>query len=71
MGLDVDYIAGHTAVEEMEKMLSNTPHGKREAIADRLIEMAEMLKAELKAESKKPTEERTKKAVNGINNVKT
>ena len=43
MGLDVDYIAAHQSIEELEKMLSDVPHGKREKIADEIIEFVESM----------------------------
>lgn len=44
MGLDVDYIAGKRAVEELEILLSNQQHGEREVIADEIIEFVEHMK---------------------------
>ena len=34
MGMDLDYIAAKQTLEQMEKLLANQPHGKREKIAD-------------------------------------
>jgi len=50
MGLDVDYIAAKKAVEKIEKTLENVPHGKREKIADDIIEFSEKLKEKYKKE---------------------
>ncbi len=44
MGLDVDYIAAHQSIEELEKLLSDEPHGEREKIADEIIEFVEKMK---------------------------
>ena len=44
MALDVDYIAAKQAIEKPEKILSDQPHGKREKIADEIIEFVEMMK---------------------------
>lgn len=41
MGLDVDYIAGKQAIEKLEKLLSDQPHGEREKIADEIIELVD------------------------------
>jgi hypothetical protein len=38
MGLDVDYIAAREAIERLEDILSDQPHGKREKIADEIID---------------------------------
>lgn len=43
MGLDIDYIAAHQAIEKIEKLLSNVKHGEREEIANKIIEFAEKL----------------------------
>ena len=42
--MDVDYIAGKQAIEELEKLLSNQEHGEREQIADDIIEFVEKMK---------------------------
>ena len=42
--MDVDYIAGKQAIEKLEKLLSDQPHGEREKIADEIIEFAEKMK---------------------------
>jgi hypothetical protein len=44
MGLDVDYVAGKQAIEELEELLSTKGHGKREKIADDIIEFVEKMK---------------------------
>jgi len=44
MPLDVDYLAANDALEELEKILSDTPHGEREDIADDIIELVEIIK---------------------------
>lgn len=43
--IDVDYIAGEQAIEELEKLLSGQKHGAREEIADDIIEFVEKMKA--------------------------
>jgi hypothetical protein len=52
MGLDVDYIAAKDAIEELEKFLSNQPHGEREAIADDIILLVAKLKAKYDKKAK-------------------
>lgn len=44
MPMDVDYIAAKFAIDELNKLLSNTPHGEREGIADEIIEFVENMK---------------------------
>jgi len=44
MGIDVDYLAAKQAIDELTEMLSNTPHGKREKLADDIIEAVEKIK---------------------------
>jgi hypothetical protein len=44
MGMDIDYIAGKQAIDELKELLSDLPHGEREEIADDLIEFAEKMK---------------------------
>lgn len=43
MGLDIDYIAADQAIDELHELLSETPHGKREKIADEIIEFVEKM----------------------------
>ena len=43
MGLDIDYIAGKEAIEQINKVLSSTPHGEREEIADKIIAFVKLL----------------------------
>ncbi len=43
--MDVDYIAAKQAIERLEKLLSDTPHGEREQIADDIIEFVDVLEA--------------------------
>lgn len=42
--MDLDYIAGNEAIEELEKLLSDQEHGEREEIADEIIEFVEKMK---------------------------
>ena len=44
MGMDVDYIAGKQAIEELEKLFNGQEHGEREEIADDIIEFLENMK---------------------------
>ena len=57
MGLDVDYIAAKQAIDELEKMLSDTPHGEREDIADAIIDLIENFKKEKTENKIKATKE--------------
>lgn len=45
MGMDIDYIAGKQAIEELDELLSQQEHGEREAIADEIIYFVEKMKA--------------------------
>lgn len=42
--MDVDYIAGKQAIEELEEIFSRQEHGEREEIADDIIEFVEKMK---------------------------
>ena len=44
MGLDVDYLPAKQAIEKLEKILSDQQHGKREKIADEIIEFVEKMR---------------------------
>ncbi len=44
MGMDLDYIAGKQAIDELEKVFCNIQHGEREEIADDIIEFVEKIK---------------------------
>lgn len=44
MGMDLDYIAGKQAIDELEKLLGDQEHGNREEIADEIIEFVEAMK---------------------------
>jgi len=44
MGMDVDMIVGRQAIERLEKLLLDQPHGEREDIADDIIEFVEKMK---------------------------
>lgn len=44
MPMDVDYIAAKDAIEELDKLLSDIPHGERQEIADEIIEFVENMK---------------------------
>ena len=47
MPLDVDYIVGRDAIEELGEILSNCEHGKREDIADDIIEFVNKMKEKI------------------------
>jgi len=44
MPMDVDYIAAKEAIDELDELLSDMPHGEREGIADEIIEFVENMK---------------------------
>lgn len=44
MGMDVDYIAAMQSIDELKKIVEDTEHGKREEIADVVIELVRMVK---------------------------
>jgi len=44
MGIDVDYIAAKQAIETLKELLNHQGHGKREKIADDIIEFTEKMK---------------------------
>lgn len=44
MGMDVDYLAGKDAIEELENLLSDQEHGERCEIADEIIDFVEKMK---------------------------
>ena len=46
--MDLDYLAAKDSIEELEKMLTDTPHGEREEIADAIIELVEKFKKKWK-----------------------
>lgn len=48
MGMDVDYIAADQAIDRLSELLSSYPHGKREEIADDIIEMVEIIEKKWK-----------------------
>jgi hypothetical protein len=50
MGMDIDYIAGKQAIEELEKLFSDQEHGEREEIADEIIEFVEKMKVKYGSE---------------------
>ncbi len=53
MGLDVDYLAAKSAIGKINKLLSDQRHGRREKIADDIIDFAEKMKK--KYGGKKPS----------------
>lgn len=48
MGLDVDFIAGERAIGRIANALSDTPHGERTEIANKIIAFAEELRPQFK-----------------------
>lgn len=44
MGMDVDYVFGKDAIDELSKLLSSQKHGEREEIVDEIIEFVEKMK---------------------------
>jgi hypothetical protein len=44
MGLDLDYIAGMQAIEELEEILRNQDHGEREELLNEIINFVEIIK---------------------------
>ena len=46
--MDVDYIVAKDAIDELDKLLSNMPHGEREGMADEIIEFVENMKRKWK-----------------------
>lgn len=42
--MDVDYIAGKQAIEDLNKLFIDQEHGEREEIADEIIEFVEKMK---------------------------
>jgi len=48
MGLDVDFIVAKDSIEELKVLLSAQPHGKREKIADEIIDFVEKMQEKWK-----------------------
>ena len=48
MGMDLDYLFAKDSIDELEKMLSDTPHGERKEIADAIIKLVEKFKKKWK-----------------------
>jgi len=44
MPLDIDYIAGVKAIDELKELLSQQPHGERDEIADEICAFVEEMK---------------------------
>lgn len=44
MGLDLDYIAAHQAIEELEEILCNQNHGEREELSKQICDFVEIIK---------------------------
>lgn len=42
--MDVDYIVAKQAIDELDELLSDMPHGERQEIADEIIEFVENMK---------------------------
>lgn len=43
MGMDLDYIAAKQSIDVLLELLSHQKHGKREALADEIIEFVEKM----------------------------
>lgn len=43
MGMDVDYIAAKNAIQSLETILLNVPHGEREEISEDIEEFVEKM----------------------------
>lgn len=48
MGLDVDFVAAKQAIDELEKLVFDQPHGEREQIADDIIDFVEQMEKKYK-----------------------
>ena len=44
MPMDVDYVVAKQAINELDKLLSNIPHGEREEITDEIVTFVEKMK---------------------------
>lgn len=42
--MDVDYVTAKQAIDELDKLLFDIPHGERQEIADEIIEFVENMK---------------------------
>ena len=51
MGMDVDYLAGKRAIDELETLFNDQEHGKRGRLADEIIEFVEKMKMKWKERS--------------------
>jgi hypothetical protein len=47
MPMDIDYIVAKESIDELHKLLLDTPHGEREEISDELIVFVEKMKEKL------------------------
>lgn len=50
MGMDLDYLVAKQAIEELEEIVSDTPHGQRESIAKDISKFVEEMKIKHKQE---------------------
>lgn len=48
MGLDVDAVFAKQRIEDLSKLVFDTPHGEREEIADDIDKMVEILEEKYK-----------------------
>jgi hypothetical protein len=46
MGIDVDYLAGKQAIDQLKELLLSYPHNKRGKLADRIIKMVDNIDKE-------------------------
>ena len=48
--MDIDYIAGKQAIEELQELFNDQEHSHREKIADDIIEFVEKMKVKYSGE---------------------
>lgn len=48
MGMDVDYLVAIDSIKELEQILKKCEHGKREKIADEIVDFVEKIKKKWK-----------------------
>ena len=53
MGMDIDYIAAKDAIDKLESLLINQPHGEREEIADEILNFVQQIEKKYEKTSEK------------------
>lgn len=48
MGIDVDYLAGKEAIDDLDKLFKDQNHGERCDMADEIIEFVDKMKSKYK-----------------------